>query len=951
MRNCLLIFLVIISANIFAKSIVISDIDINCIGDVNCENIKSKFNSLKRKYTGLDHIKDMIKIYSTTEGIDKLNYQVIKNKKEIKLKFNVKPKPIIVGVEIKFLGEKISLPKILQTKINDYYDKKNVDNTVLMLKKYVINKGFPKVKITHSLRDKENGKKITIKININKPLLLKKIDIISESKVLKNILAKKLAAYYDEPFDLQNLKTEIEDIRQQYFAFGFYLLDIDINYKRLRKNYIYLYIKIKNEKQYIFNFKGNKRILTTRLKEILKESIKVYKRDLKSDYVKSLLIDEYKSNGNLETIFDIKRISYKNNLGDDVSRYDIQITENKITKLKNIRFRGNVFFNKDELIKFYYDEPFELAEEDIFDEKYFIEFRERIKKKYIEAGFVNVLIHEPVIRVNNKKHIVDVEYRIREGIRAYLSDVNIVGVDKSTKKVIKKNMINKESKAFNPIIFEEELKNIERYLQDMGYLFAEILNKNSNNIVEYLNENSQVKLNININSGDKIILDKLIVIGNNNTQKKVILREVNLERNKIIKKSELRNIQSRLLSLGLFSQVKITPVKKSVINKRTDLLISVKEKEFGTLEVATGYRTDLGLKLSSSVSYSNVFQQNVRTATKVGANKRLSYEYFDQRRSKEKRDILEGFATVNMNINYFLDTQLQYTSALTFKRQRLYAFDADINRLSNTFATDVNSFTTVSLTHQFESIKQSDATSELDQGEFQIGSITPGMTFDFRDSAINTRKGAYFDLSCEIANPTFLSQSEDDLEINYYKAISRNRFYIPMPNNYGVFATSLTMGVQKNQATETITVDDVEQTKGNIPSIKVFRLTGIDVVRGFEDDEINRVDYDEDDDGEDESVDISGLRIDDTAYMVNFKFEPRFFINDAMIFGVFYDAGRLFVDSYDTSNLRSSVGVSFKYLTPLGTLDFDYGIKLLRKEEPGGTLESPGKLHVSIGFF
>jgi outer membrane protein insertion porin family len=67
--------------------------------------------------------------------------------------------------------------------------------------------------------------------------------------------------------------------------------------------------------------------------------------------------------------------------------------------------------------------------------------------------------------------------------------------------------------------------------------------------------------------------------------------------------------------------------------------------------------------------------------------------------------------------------------------------------------------------------------------------------------------------------------------------------------------------------------------------------------------------------------------------------------------GVFYDAGRVFVNSMDLSDLRDSVGVTFKIVTPVGTLDFDYGIKLLRKKDANGNLEDPGRFHVSIGFF
>jgi len=258
----------------------------------------------------------------------------------------------------------------------------------------------------------------------------------------------------------------------------------------------------------------------------------------------------------------------------------------------------------------------------------------------------------------------------------------------------------------------------------------------------------------------------------------------------------------------------------------------------------------------------------------------------------------------------------------------------------------------MSARYQLERIAQFNATEEIDNGTFQVGAITPSLTYDLRNSQVNPIKGAFFNLSCEFANPYFLSQNNEDLTINYYKLISRNRFYVPFKN--GTIAVSMVGGVQENLEKDlvkdangqpVITADGQQQTQGYIPNIKVFRLTGMDIVRGFTDEEINRLPN---------GVNIASTRIQDRAYLANFKLEPRYFINDVLMLGVFFDAGRVYNEQVDLGDLRTSAGITLKVVTPVGTLDFDYGMKLKRERlgpESNNRLEDPGRFHVSIGFF
>ena len=366
------------------------------------------------------------------------------------------------------------------------------------------------------------------------------------------------------------------------------------------------------------------------------------------------------------------------------------------------------------------------------------------------------------------------------------------------------------------------------------------------------------------------------------------------------------------------------------------------ERDYGLVEFAPGFRTDLGIKLTATASYVNIGGMNRAISLRSQINQRINYQTFDPRRRKERRQLVEHNETLSYTQGDIFDTQISSATGLSYQRKRFYSFDAEIFRINNTLTRDLTKRLSTSLRYQYEAITQSDATELRDNGSFKIGAITPSLTYDLRNSQVNPLKGAFFNMSCEFANPYLLSQKEDDLTINYYKLVSRNRFYVP--HKYGTVAISMVAGVQENLAKDNVTINGVDQTVGYIPNIKVFRLTGMDIVRGFNDEEINRVPGDSRDD-------ISAVKVQERAYLANFKFEPRYIINDALIAGVFYDAGRVFVNQVNMSQLRDSVGLTVKILTPVGTLDFDYGIKLLRERNKDGSLEDPGRFHVSIGFF
>ena len=324
----------------------------------------------------------------------------------------------------------------------------------------------------------------------------------------------------------------------------------------------------------------------------------------------------------------------------------------------------------------------------------------------------------------------------------------------------------------------------------------------------------------------------------------------------------------------------------------------------------------------------------------ANANQRLNFSNLDDRRRREEKRMIEYSLKTSFLEPYLFGKKIEFETSLTGSRKRFRGFDADIIGYSASLSKTFWDFFTTSLEYQLEIISQFDATEEKDRGSFRIGSITPSIALDFRNNKVNPTSGLFMALSWEFANPYFYSQKNEELTINFNRLVSRNKFYLPVTDNFS-FAFSIAAGVEKNFSSE-LKNDGSGETKGFIPSIKVFRLDGIDTVRGYRDVEINRVESGED---------ISDFRIDNMAYFGVFKFEPRYLLDDTMMLALFFDAGRVYVNHFKPLDMRTSAGLSFKLLTPVGSLDFDYGAKLKRNYDNSGGRETFGRFHLSIGFF
>lgn len=746
--------------------------------------------------------------------------------------------------------------------------------------------------------------------------------------------------YFEElvgkPWDPVLLKIKIDQINKEIFQSGF-LTAVTHNSLKGTSDKVTVVLTVDAGERTSFDFRGNTIFSRQEIQSKLMDRIKNDFGKTDSKMMSSFIVEEYETAGYYNTNVKVNYLLGRSIDGTRVRNYFFQINEGEKLPVNKVSLRGAYHLSEEEIMQLLDRTGTGLAVNKFYDKTFYENFSDIIKKEYLRRGFPFAEVSFPHLLNQEDEEGMEIEYSVTEKQRVMLNKISISQVSSEVQEKIKSLLANHEGTPINILELEKDLKTIVNYLQGQGYYFASITNLNANTLLVYDKTLTSAVLNVELVTDRQVCFNDTIVNGNIKTKGAVIYREVSLDKGELITPEKLEDIKHKIANLGLFSTTKITPYMlfdgSSTACAKTNLVIQVKERDFGMVELAPGYRTDLGEKLSTSIIYNNFMGMNRSLSLKTQLNQRDNLAGFDEGRRKENKKRLEYSIKASGTEPYifydFLKTQVEFELSSSWQRKRFYGFDADIFRISPQLSKNFNKYLSSSLRYQFERINQFDATLFKDNDNFSIGGVTISSALDFRDDPINSRRGPYFSLSSEWANPYFGSMKTNDLEVNFVKVISRNKYYYTISDF--TLAFSLGMGMEQNYA-----------GKGYIPSIKVFRLDGYDEIRGYDEGEINHLIN---------GQAIGDVIVDNTAYFSAFKFEPRYNITDNMQVDVFYDAGRVSVNSFQPFNLRSSAGVGFKFLTAVGALDFSYGWKLQKKTYLGGASDSAGRFHLSIGYF
>lgn len=619
-------------------------------------------------------------------------------------------------------------------------------------------------------------------------------------------------------------------------------------------------------------------------------------------------------------------VSSTQNTEDRIQYIYLAVQEGPLTKIADFSITGQ--YSRDEA--FYKKKFYELSSAKVQSKIYLKEDIELAAKNLLiylqNDGYVNAKLSR--IYVSTQKENPQngvVLLQLDEGPQVKIESIQYSGVSAAYEAEVQAILGVQAGQNLSLIQLENNLIKLKEFYQKKGHIEYELLNEGPQ-LISYSENNTEAKLNFQINEGPLVQIQSILVEGNTRTKDRLIMIELDFKVGDTLTPQNIDESVARLQRTGHFNSVEITTLEKDTSVAQRTVLIKVSERDPGVRLLGFGVTDENRGTLHgyAGIAYRNFFGWGVGLSARAELNYNFALlKYLEQK-------YIFGFVWP-----YLFETRARFRTSAT--RSNTIA-DVTINKVTEahiaTFALeqDFTSNVTGIFSYNVSTYKDHGITNE-DEVRYNyrseslvIGSVGPTIDLDYRDNLFNPTKGSFSRLAAEYSTEFLGNNNVDD----FYRIIGQTTHYFPLTDSGVVFAQSLRGGYIQN-------ID----TKGEgVPFDKRgFLLGGRTTIRGFESSEFFP---------SNQEIGVS-YRLQTSSSYELVKSEIRFPLSHKydVAGAVFYDGGQVRIEGVNLTNKwRDAVGVAFRYNTPIGPLNLEYGHKLNKK--PG---ESDGAFYLSVGVF
>lgn len=592
---------------------------------------------------------------------------------------------------------------------------------------------------------------------------------------------------------------------------------------------------------------------------------------------------------------------------------NISIREGEIARIHQINIVGNTAFDDDTLMS-----QFELEDRPGFffgwfsNDEYSREALsgdiERLRSYYLDRGYVNFEVTSTQVSIGPEKNKIFVTLNVDEGKQYRVGQLSFSGDLQIAESEARSLLKTEQGEVFSRRDLNASTDAIRERLGAEGFAFAQVEGR-----PQLSGDGSSVDLVINVNPGQRTYVRRIEFVGNTTTEDEVLRREMIQMEGAPASTDAISQSRVRLERLGFFSQVQVDTRRVAGEPDQLDVTYEVEEQPSGSVSASLGFSQSAGIIYGASLSQNNFLGSGNRV--NIGAQRSDTYTtvnfgFTDPYWTKD--GVSRGY-----NI-FYRETDYEDSDISTYSTD---AYGAGIN-----FGYPISELARVNFGASVEdtTVKTyNDTAQEIYQYVDDVGEsaqslkLTGSWTRNNLNRGIMPTAGDYQRVSIETAAP--------GSDTSYYKARARAQKLFPLDND-----DQWSLKFRGN-----LGYADTLGGSNPYPFYENFYAGGLGSVRGFTSNTLGPETTPRK--GNTRNNTLGGNVLIEGTVEVIF---PLPFIDNQNAFqtSLFYDVGNTYLtDCYavesgpsrcssgvEMSDLRSSVGIGFSWLTPVGPLTFSF---------------------------
>ena len=584
-------------------------------------------------------------------------------------------------------------------------------------------------------------------------------------------------------------------------------------------------------------------------------------------------------------------ITSSKNLNDELNSVDLRINIDlgEKAKIKKIIFLGDKVFKDKRLKEVITSEEhkfWKFISSNVYINEELIELDKRLLTNYFkDNGYFKVNVENSFVEFDKNSNF-NLIFKITPGKKYFFNDfiLNLPSnYDPETFKPINKKFSKLKGEKYSLLKINSLLKEIDKIALTKQFEFINA------SIVEKINQD-KIDFEINISESEKIYVEKINITGNYTTLEEVIRNNLIVDEGDPLNEILFNKSINNLKSLGIFK--KVEPDIQSGSDKSLRIIdINIEERPSGEISLAAGFGTSGGV-LGGGIKEKNFLGQGIN----LDANVELTPE------SVKGRFIYAKPNFNNTENTLFTSLTSSTTDLLTdsgYKTSEIgFSLGTKFEQFQNIFLSPEIDF----LIEDLETSSKASNTLKKQEGSYTDLYFNYSINQDLRDKRFRTESGYQTFFTQELPIISDNSELANAFEISKFKKLSTRSDTVGKISFYAKTITGLS--------------DDVRVSKRlNVPSSKL---------RGFEKGKVGPVDNKDFVGGNHvTALNLSATLPNIVAGLDNL--DVGVFLDAANVWGVDYDSS---LD--DKSTIRTSTGVAFNLLTPIGPLSFSFANALTK---------------------